>query len=240
MNKSQLIIYGRNPVKEALRSHLVIKAYLLNGFSDKSLLDLLRKEKVKIEYKSINELNRLADNNVHQGVVAEIKNYEYKNYEYLLSKIKDKKNPVLVVLDGINDTHNFGAILRTCDVFGVDAVIVSKHNQVPLNATVAKSSAGAINYVDVVQVSNLNQTILNLKDKGFWVVASDGSAKTSYMDIDYNFPVILIVGSEGNGISSLLLKNSDFIVKIPQFGHVNSLNASVAFAIIISKIKNIV
>ena len=125
MNKSQLIIYGRNPVKEALRSHLVIKAYLLNGFSDKSLLDLLRKEKVKIEYKSINELNRLADNNVHQGVVAEIKNYEYKNYEYLLSKIKDKKNPVLVVLDGINDTHNFGAILRTCDVFGVDAVIVT-------------------------------------------------------------------------------------------------------------------
>ncbi len=239
MNTSKLLIYGRNPVKEALRSHIVIKIYLLNGFSDKSLLELLNKEKIKIEYKSINELNRLADNNVHQGVIAEIKNYEYKNYEYLLSKIKNKKNPVLVVLDGINDTHNFGAILRTCDVFDVDAVIVSKHNQVPLNATVAKSSAGAINYVDVVQVTNLNQTILNLKEKGFWVVSSDGSAKTSYNDIEYNFPVILIVGSEGNGISSILLKNSDFIVKIPQFGHVNSLNASVAFAIIISKIKNI-
>lgn len=239
MNKSTLLIYGRNPAKEALRSHLVIKAYLLNNFSDKSLLELLNKEKINIEYKNINELNRLADNNVHQGIVVEIKNYEYKNYEYLLSKIKDKKNPTLVVLDGINDTHNFGAIIRTCDVFGVDAVIVSKHNQVPLNATVAKSSAGAINYVDVVQVSNLNQTILNLKEKGFWVVASDGSAKTSYTDIEYNFPVILIVGSEGNGISPLLLKNSDFIVKIPQFGHVNSLNASVAFAIIISKIRNI-
>ena len=109
------------------------------------------------------------------------------------------------MLDGINDPHNMGAIIRNCDVFGVTGIIISKHNQVQLNATVAKTSAGAINYVPVAMVSNLNQAIQKLKDAGYWVVSADGSGKTSYLELEYDFPTVLIIGSEGEGISSLIL-----------------------------------
>ena len=117
-------------------------------------------------------------------------------------------------------------------------VVIPKHNQVPLNATVAKSSAGAINFVPVAQVSSINQTLQKLKDNGFWVVSTDGSAKLDYGQITYDFPVALVIGSEGKGVSSLVIKNSDYVVKIPQYGHVNSLNASVAAGILLAKIRN--
>jgi 23S rRNA (guanosine2251-2'-O)-methyltransferase len=122
-------------------------------------------------------------------------------------------------------------------VFGVSGVVVKKHHQVSLNSTVAKTSAGAINYVKVAQVSNLNNTLDVLKQAGYWVVSTDGSGTTDYQDLNYDFPVALIVGSEGEGISQLLIRNSDYVVKIPMFGHVNSLNASVATAILLSRIK---
>jgi 23S rRNA (guanosine2251-2'-O)-methyltransferase len=141
-----------------------------------------------------------------------------------------------LILDGIEDPQNFGAILRSVDAFGVDGVIIKKRNEVPLNATVAKVSTGAINWVKVAMVSNLSQAIQTLKDHGYWIVASDGSGKQDYDTVDYKSPIGLVVGSEGFGIAPLVLKNSDFIVKIPMTGHVNSLNASVASAILISEI----
>ena len=140
------------------------------------------------------------------------------------------------MLDGINDPHNLGAILRSADAFGADGVIVKKHGQAPLNATVAKVSTGAIDFVPVCQVTNLTQTINELKKNGYWVVSSDGSAKMDLNDIDYKFPTVLVVGSEGEGISRLILENSDYITKINMVGHVNSLNASVACAIYLSTI----
>ena len=143
----------------------------------------------------------------------------------------------MVLLDGINDPHNLGAILRSCDVFGVCGVIMPKHNQVMLNATVAKTSAGAINFVPVALVSNLNNAINTLKENGFWIVASDGSGKDNFQEVKYDFPTALVVGSEGQGVSQLVLKNSDFIVKIPMYGKVNSLNASVAAGIFLAEIK---
>ena len=153
------------------------------------------------------------------------------------SKVEGKP-PVVVLLDGINDPHNLGAILRSADIFGVSGVIIPKHNQVMLNATVAKTSAGAINFVPVAIANNLNQVISLMKKKGFWIVSSDGSATQNYQDIKYDFPVGLVVGSEGEGISSLVLKNSDYIVKIPMYGKVNSLNASVATGIFLSYIRH--
>lgn len=238
MNKeNNNLIFGRNPVKEALRANRVTKVFIVNNFSDKEINLLLQEKKPYIKVVSTNELDSKT-HGVHQGIMAEIKPYEYLDLDEIIRRSRKIDVPVIVILDGINDTHNLGAILRSCDVFNVTGVLIPKHNQVPLNATVAKSSAGAINFVPVAQVSSLNQTIQKLKDNGFWIVSTDGSAKLSYNDITYDFPVALVIGSEGKGVSSLIIKNSDYVVKIPQYGHVNSLNASVAAGILLARIRS--
>lgn len=238
MNKeNNNLIFGRNPVKEALRSNRVLKVFIVSNFNDKEINLLLQEKKPYIKVVSNAELDSKT-NGVHQGIMAEIKPYEYLDLDEIIRRSRKVEVPVVVILDGINDTHNLGAILRSCDVFNVTGVIIPKHNQVPLNATVAKSSAGAINFVPVSQVSSLNQTIQKLKDNGFWVVSTDGSAKIDYTQIKYDFPVALVIGSEGKGVSSLIIKNSDYVVKIPQYGHVNSLNASVAAGILLSRIRS--
>ena len=232
------LIYGRNPIREALAANKVISIYMINNFSHEELLSLINKSHVKVNYVTNKELDNMC-NGVHQGIAAVIKPYSYASVEEIInapSKI-DGKPPVVLLLDEINDPHNLGAILRSADIFGVNGVIIPKHNQVMLNATVAKTSAGAINFVPVAIANNLNQTIALMKKKGYWIVSSDGSATTNYQDINYDFPVGLIIGSEGEGISSLVLKNSDYIVKIPMYGKVNSLNASVAAGIFLSYIR---
>ena len=231
------LIFGRNPVKEALRANRVTKVFITSNFSDKEINLLLQEKKPYIKVISNSELDSKC-HGVHQGIMAEIKPYEYLDLDEIIRRSRKVEVPIVVILDGINDTHNLGAILRSCDVFNVTGVIIPKHNQVPLNATVAKSSAGAINFVPVVQVSSLNQTIQKLKDNGFWVVSTDGSAKLDYNQLTYDFPVALVIGSEGKGVSSLIIKNSDYVVKIPQYGHVNSLNASVAAGILLARIRN--
>ena len=236
MNKIDNLIYGRNPVKEALRSKRVKAVYLLNGFSNNEVLSLVNENHIQPQYKSIKEMDSMCDG-VHQGVAAIIKEYEYFSLDSILERAKKLERSVLVILDGINDPHNLGAILRCCDVFNVSGVLIPKHNQVPLNATVAKTSAGAINYVPVALAGNLNQTIAKLKEAGYWVVSTDGSATIDYQTIKYDFNVALVIGSEGQGVSRLVLNNSDYIVKIPQYGHVNSLNASVAAGILLAKIR---
>lgn len=231
------LIFGRNPVKEALRANRVLKVFVVNNFSDKEINLLLQEKKPYIKVVSNNELDSSC-HGVHQGIMAEVKPYEYLDLDEIIRRSRKVEVPIIVILDGINDTHNLGAILRSCDVFNVTGVVIPKHNQVPLNATVAKSSAGAINFVPVAQVSSINQTLQKLKDNGFWVVSTDGSAKLDYGQITYDFPVALVIGSEGKGVSSLVIKNSDYVVKIPQYGHVNSLNASVAAGILLAKIRN--
>ena len=236
MNKIDNLIYGRNPVKEALRSKRVKTVYLLNGFSNNEVLSLVNENHIQPQYKSMKEMDSMCDG-VHQGVAAIIKEYEYFSLDSILERAKKLERSVLVILDGINDPHNLGAILRCCDVFNVSGVLIPKHNQVPLNATVAKTSAGAINYVPVALVGNLNQTIAKLKEAGYWIVSTDGSATIDYQTIKYDFNVALVIGSEGQGVSRLVLNNSDYIVKIPQYGHVNSLNSSVAAGILLAKIR---
>ena len=235
-NKTDSLIYGRNPVKEALRSKRVKTIYLSNGFSNNEILSLIDENHINVTYKSVKELDSMTQG-VHQGVAAIIRDYEYYSLESILDRANKQEKPLIVILDGINDPHNLGAILRCGDVFNVTGVLIPKHNQVPLNATVAKTSAGAINYVPVALVGNLNQTIEKLKENGFWIVSTDGSGSYNYQDLKYDFKVALVIGSEGQGVSRLVLNNSDYVVKIPQFGHVNSLNASVAAGILLAKIR---
>lgn len=239
MKKDNLtnFIYGRNAVKEAIVANRVLKVFVSNSFHDQAVSKLLREHVIPQIVRQNNELNELAQGGVHQGIVAVIKPYEFTPLDKILDNCQKTEKPILVLLDGVVDPHNLGAILRCCDIFGVNGLLIGKHDQVGLNATVAKTSAGAINYVPVAQVGNLNQTLDLLKKKGFWIVAADGNCNKSYLDLDYDFPTVLVIGNEGDGISPLVLKNSDFIVKIPMYGKVNSLNASVAAGIFLAKIK---
>lgn len=231
------LIYGRNPVVEAIKNSGVVSIILSDSFKDEKIIKLINEYSLPCKRISARELNQMCPG-VNQGIAAYVKSYTYHSLEEIIHKSKQETRPIIVMLDGIVDPHNFGAILRCCDIFAVAGVIISKHNQVPLNATVAKTSAGAINYVPVVSVGNLNAAIKTLKDAGFWIVATSGNATTNYQDLDYNFPVVLIIGNEGDGVSPLVMKNSDYLVKIPMYGKVNSLNASVATGILLSRIKN--
>lgn len=233
-------IYGRNTVLNALDvNQNVKKVFLTKAFSDQRIIKIMRNKKINYEIVDSNYLNKLAGNVNHQGIVALCEEYSYLSLEEIIKKNEDNPNSLLVMLDGIEDPHNLGAILRSIDAFGSQGVIIKTDRQVGLTPTVAKVSTGAIEYVDVCQVVNLNQALKRLKEAGYWIVSTDGEAKMDYREVDYlNMKTVLIVGSEGFGVSKLLLKNSDFIVKIPMVGHVNSLNASVACAVFLAQIYN--
>ena len=235
MNKEMNLIYGKNPVIEAIKAKKALKVFLINNFNDQKVLNLIKENKINLSYISPSEMDKLATG-VHQGIAAELKPYQTVSLEEIIIKAKKKDKKIIVMLDNISDPHNLGAILRSADVFEASGVILPKHNSVSLNATVAKTSAGAINYVPVAVVNNLNQAIKQLKEEGYWIVSTDGSAEISYSSLEYSFPVVIVIGSEGKGVSSLVLKNSDYVVKIPQFGHVNSLNASVAAGILLAEV----
>lgn len=228
-------VYGKNAVRATLEANNAKTLFTLKRLEKDELVAIARKKGIPVKFVSDNDLTSMAKSSSHQGFVVISEAIRSYSLEEILESIpKEKTNPLIVILDGIEDPHNLGAIIRTCDAFSVDGIIMKKHGEVPLNGTVAKVSTGAINYIKVASVPNLSQAIEKLKQNGYWIVSSDGSATESYLDVDYNSPIALVVGSEGFGISKLVLKNSDFIVKIPMNGHVNSLNASVAAAILIS------
>ena len=235
MNKDTNVIYGKNPVIEAINAKKAIRVFLVSNFGDQKILSLIKANNLPTSMVSPSEMDRMC-NGVHQGVAAELKPYQTVSLDEIIFKAKKKDKKIIVMLDGIEDPHNLGAILRSADIFEASGIILPKHNSVSLNATVAKTSAGAINYVPVAVVNNLNQAIAKLKEEGYWIVSTDGSATIDYSSIKYDFPVVVVIGSEGKGVSSLVLKNSDYIVKIPQFGHVNSLNASVAAGILLAEV----
>ena len=236
MNKDINLIYGKNPVIEAINAKKALKVFLVHNFNDKKVINLIRDNKLPVVNISPNEMEKMCDGGVHQGLAAELKPYQTVSLEEIIIKANKKNKKIIVMLDNINDPHNLGAILRSADVFEAAGIVLPKHNSVSLNATVAKTSAGAINYVPVAVVNNLNQAIKTLKEEGYWVVSTDGSATIDYSSIKYDFPVVVVIGSEGKGVSPLVLKNSDYVVKIPQFGHVNSLNASVAAGILLAEV----
>ena len=236
--KNMNLVYGRLPALNALSNDKVKKVHLQKNFSDDKIFEAIKKAKLSPEFVDSSFLYKMSHSGNHQGIVVEVVPHEYSSLAEILEFSKKKVQPLILILDGVEDPQNFGAIIRTADAFSVDGIIIKSRNQVPLNYTVAKVSTGAIEYVKVAEVSNLNSTLQTLKDNGFWIYAADGSAKESYEKQNYKGAVALIVGSEGNGISPLVMKNSDFIIKIPMTGHVNSLNVSVSTGILLSRIRN--
>lgn len=226
-------IYGKNTVKAAIES----KKSLINLYIQDNNQELIKLAKqYKVNYKVVDNkfLNDLVKG-VHQGVIAEVEAYKYYPVDELL-KTK-AKYPLIIMLDGLEDPHNLGAILRTCDACGVDGIIIPKNRSVGLNSTVAKVSTGAIEYVKVSEVTNLTATIKYLKEKGYWIVGAENTSKSQdFRKVKYDMPTVLVIGSEGKGISRLVLEQCDFLVKIPMYGHVNSLNASVSCSILVYEI----
>jgi len=231
-------VYGKLTALNSIDSDKAKSIYIQHEFSDTKILDQVQKRHIRINYVTSVDLNKLAKGGNHQGIVVEVEEYKYSTLEEIILSAKDKTQPLILILDGVNDPHNLGAIIRSADAFSVDGIIIKNRNQVPVNMTVSKVSTGAINYVKVAQVSNLSNAIQELKKNGYWIYSADGSGKDDYSKLSYDGKVCLVMGSEGEGISNLVLKNSDFVMKIPMTGHVNSLNVSVATGIILSRIRN--
>ena len=232
-----MYIYGKNIAKEQLNSNeKIVKAYISKKFKDKNIIDLLRAKKIKINFVDELQLDRKVDGN-HQGIILEVDDIKTITLTDYLNMTKDKKNPLLVMLDHLEDPHNFGAIIRTCEALGVDGIIIPNDRSVGVNGTVVKTSAGAIVYTNIIRVPNLTSTITKLKDYGYWFIGTDMEG-TNYNELDYNMPVCLIIGNEGHGMSKIVKNNCDFIATIPMKGQINSLNASVSCAIILSGIIN--
>lgn len=226
-----MIVYGKNVVKELLENKRKIeKAYLYEDFTDKNLISDLQKNNIRIEYRSKRDLDKLADGN-HQGIIVSIPDYQFCQLDELTENVDN--NSLIVLLDHLEDPHNLGAIIRTCEAAGVTGVIIPKDRSVDVNSTVMKVSAGALDNIKLCSVTNLSSAIRILKDKGFWIVGSTMESNTSYMDIDYVMPTCLVIGNEGAGMSRLVSEACDYIVSIPMYGKVNSLNASVAAGVMI-------
>lgn len=227
-------IYSINSVRESILNNKGIKCVYVNTMKHE-LVKMAKENNIKIKIVDEKELFNMVKTKC-QGIVAEVEDYKYHQLQEIIKD--DKWNyPFVILLDGLNDPHNLGAILRTCDAAGVTGVIIGKNRSVGLTDTVARVSTGAIEYVKVVEVTNLVTTIKTLKDAGFWIVGAEACDESvNYTDIKYDMPVCLIVGSEGNGISRLVKENCDFLVQIPMLGHVNSLNASVSLSILVYEI----
>lgn len=230
------MVAGRNAVMEALKgSRSVNKLMIANGSTEGSIKEIIAvaKEKgVNIQYWDRSKLDSIARGIRHQGVLAKVAPVQYAELEDILQVAKDRNEPpFIVLLDELEDPHNLGAILRTADAAGVHGVLIPKHRSCPLSATVAKTSAGAVEHVPVARVGNLVQTIKKLKQEGLWVAAADMDGK-DYYDTDLTGPLLLIIGSEGQGVGRLVKEQCDFVVRIPMVGKINSLNASVAGSIL--------
>ena len=235
------IITGRNSVLELLNSNREIDRILVEkGNKTGSMSAIIAKagqKQIPVKYVVAEKLNSICPGANHQGVIAIVTPYKYFTVEEILKDAKDKnEDPFIVILDEIEDPHNLGAILRSADATGADAIIIPKNRSVSLNQTVAKVSTGAIEYVDVVQVTNLTQTIQELKKQGYWIIGLELDGSIYYDEQDYKGNVAIVVGSEGKGISRLVKENCDVLVKIPMYGKVNSLNASVSAGLILYEV----
>ncbi|MBQ6551867.1 MAG: 23S rRNA (guanosine(2251)-2'-O)-methyltransferase RlmB [Lachnospiraceae bacterium] len=233
---NELLIEGRNAVLEALRAgHDFESLTVQKGLHDGPVNTIVReagKRSVRVEYADKTRLDRLSGTGNHQGVIARVSAYEYAEVDDLLAAAREKgEPPFLILLDGIEDPHNLGAIIRTANLSGAHGVIIPKNRAVGLTATVAKTSAGALNFTKVARVTNLAKTIEDLKSEGLWFVCADMGGTVMY-DLDLKGPIGLVVGSEGNGVSRLVREKCDMVASIPMKGEIDSLNASVAAGIL--------
>ena len=220
-----MYIYGRNVAKEALNKEDITKAFIYKKLNDKEIISALKQKNIKTKKLEKNELDEIVNAN-HQGIILEVNDYQYKTLDEI------EKQEIIIILDHLEDPHNLGAIIRTCEAAGIKSIIIPKDRSVKVNGTVTKVSVGTTKYVNIAIVNNLVNTIKELKTKGYWIIGTDMEG-TDYKKIDYTGKIALVIGNEGKGLSRLVEQNCDFIATIPMKGQVNSLNASVASAIII-------
>ncbi len=235
-------IYGRKPVLEAMRSgnRAITRVYLMQGSRDGILNQIEAHAKAKgitITLETRHRMDTMAGNDKHQGAIAVAEDYKYSDLQDILDIAKNRNEPAFILLlDEIEDPHNLGAIIRSADAAGVHGVVIPKNRAVEINATVIKTSAGAAEHVQTVKVTNLNDTIKNLKEANVWVVGADGTAEKNFFEYDFRQPVALVIGNEGKGIRRLVKENCDELVKIPMAGKMSSLNASVASALLLFEV----
>lgn len=236
MAYQEFTIEGRNAVAEAFRSGKTIdKLYILDGCQDGPIMTIkreARKQDTLVKYVTKERLDQMSDTGKHQGVIAMAAAYEYAEVEDILKAARDRgEAPFLFLLDNIEDPHNLGAIIRTANLAGAHGVIIPKNRAVGLTATVARTSAGALNYTPVAKVTNLAKTIEELKKEGLWFVCAD-MAGTMMYQLDLNGPIGLVIGSEGEGVGRLVKESCDMVAAIPMKGNIDSLNASVAAGVL--------
>ena len=234
-------IEGRNAVMEAFRAgRCVDKLFILDGCQDgpvRSIAREARKHDTIINFVPKERLDQLSETGAHQGVIAQVAAYEYAEVEDILKKAEEKGEPPFIfLLDGIEDPHNLGSIIRTAELCGVHGIIIPKRRNVGVTSTVYKCSAGAVEHMRIAKVTNVNATIDTLKEKGIWIYGADIEGKDYSYNVDFGGPCAIVIGSEGKGISNLTLKKCDVLVKIPMIGKINSLNASVAGGIMMYEV----
>jgi 23S rRNA (guanosine2251-2'-O)-methyltransferase len=233
------LIYGRNPVLLALRGKRKPSKVLLSlSMSDQTIPSVCQQLNIPIERVSNKVLSGLVEGANHQGVVCYVDSFHYTPLEEIMKKADLKQDPLILILDGVEDPVNFGSLIRTASCFQADGIVIGKNRQVQVTSTVAKIATGAEENVPIAQVVNISQTIEILKKDGYWITAADGSGDKLYDEIDYSGKCALIIGSEGRGISHLVLEHSDFIARIPISGPVTSLNAAISGAIFLAGIES--
>lgn len=230
-------VEGRNAVIELLESGKDInKIFISNGEKNgsiKKIIAIAKERGIVLVEISKNKLNEMAQTENNQGVIAIVPPFEYCEIEDILQEAKNKNEDAFVlILDGIEDPHNLGSIIRTAETAGVHGIIIPKRRAVAVNSTVNKVSAGAVEHMKIARVNNINDSIKFLKDNGLWIIGTDGDAKTTYFEQDFSGPIGIVIGSEGYGMGKLTKDNCDFMIKIPMKGKVTSLNASVSAGII--------
>ncbi|MGN0568173.1 MAG: 23S rRNA (guanosine(2251)-2'-O)-methyltransferase RlmB [Acutalibacteraceae bacterium] len=236
MDKKEGLIVGRNAVMQALESGRTIDSVTVaegqRGGQAAKIIEICREKKIPVKYADSRKLDKLCGGAAHQGVAAFAAAHDYAELDDIFNLAQSRgESPFIVICDGLEDPHNLGAILRTAEAAGVHGVIIPKRNSVTLNYTVAKTSAGAIEYVPVVKVTNIAGTIDTLKDRGVWVFGADMDG-TPWTELDFTGSAALVIGSEGRGLSKLVREKCDFIASLPMKGKINSLNASVAAGIL--------
>ena len=230
-----MLVYGRNVAKEVLqRPEKVKKVKIQKNFDDKEINSLLEKNKIKTEVLDKKEFAKF-DKFSHQGIILDIEDFSYANYKEFL----DVENAKVVILDHIEDPHNLGAIIRTSEAAGITGIIIPKDRSVDVNSTVMKTSAGAVENIKIAKVTNLINVINDLKENGFWIVGTAMAGSVDYRDIDYTGKIALIIGNEGKGVSKAVMEECDYLAKIPMYGKINSLNASVAAGIMIYEVVSL-
>lgn len=235
---SEYKVEGRNAVIELLKSDRTVNKIMVargdRQGSVNEILKLAKQNRIIVTEVDRNKLDTLSETKHHQGVIAFVAPIEYKDVDYILNVAKERgEEPFILIADEIEDPHNLGALIRSAEVAGCHGVIIPKRRAVAVTEVVSKVSVGATEYMPIARVNNINDTIRELKDKGVWIVGTDGSADTIYYKQDLTGPIAIVVGSEGRGMNKLTMKNCDFLVKIPMMGKITSLNASVSGGIVL-------